>query len=54
MKEICCHTCAYLIIMDPDKTRLFEDRWGCDYHKLYDGEVSDIRWQSCDSHNEYS
>jgi hypothetical protein len=26
MKEICCHTCAYLIIMDPDKTRLFEQK----------------------------
>lgn len=50
MKEICCHTCAYLIIMEPDKSRLFEDRWGCDYHKLYNGEVSDTRWQSCDSH----
>ena len=50
MKDICCHTCAYLIIMDSDKSRLFEDKWGCTLHNLYNGEVSDTMWQSCDSH----
>lgn len=25
--------------MEPDKNRLFPDRWGCNLHKLYNGEV---------------
>jgi hypothetical protein len=36
--------------MDSDKSRLFEDKWGCTLHNLYNGEVSDTMWQSCDSH----
>jgi hypothetical protein len=52
MKEKnCCKTCAHLIEMDPDLSRLlFPDRWGCDFHKLYNGEVSDPHWQSCPEH----
>jgi hypothetical protein len=50
MKDICCHTCAYIIIMEPDKSRLFEDKWGCTFHNLYNGEVSDPHWQSCPEH----
>lgn len=36
--------------MEPDHTRLFYDRYGCDLHKLYDGEVSEPHWQSCPEH----
>jgi hypothetical protein len=36
--------------MEPDHTRLFSDRYGCDFHKLYDGEVSEPHWQSCPEH----
>ena len=50
MKEKCCANCAYFIEMEPDHTRLFSDRYGCDLHKLYDGEVSNPHWQSCPQH----
>jgi hypothetical protein len=50
MKDICCHNCTHLIKMEPDKKRLFPDRWGCNLHKLYNGEVSDPHWQSCPEH----
>jgi hypothetical protein len=50
MKEICCKNCAYLIIMEPDKSRLFEDKWGCTFHNLYNGELCDPHWQSCPEH----
>jgi hypothetical protein len=51
MKEKnCCKTCAHFIEMEPDRSRLFPDRWGCDFHKLYNGEVSDPHWQSCPEH----
>ena len=46
-QEVCCKNCAYFIEMEPDYNRLFSDRYGCDLHKLYDGEVSDPHWQSC-------
>jgi len=46
----CCKSCAYLIEMEPDDSRLFSYRYGCDLHKLYDGEVSDPHWQSCPRH----
>jgi hypothetical protein len=36
--------------MEPDHSRFFSDRYGCDLHKLYDGEVSDPHWQSCPEH----
>ena len=50
MKEICCSNCAHFIEMEPDNDRLFSHRYGCNYHKLYDGEVSDPHWQSCPQH----
>ena len=46
-QEVCCKNCAHFIEMEPDNTRLFSDRYGCNLHKLYDGEVSDPHWQSC-------
>ena len=49
-QEACCKSCAYFIEMEPDHTRLFPDRYGCDLHKLYDGEVSEPHWQSCPEH----
>ena len=49
-QEVCCKNCAYFIEIEPDNTRLFSDRYGCNYHKLYDGEVSDPSWQSCPQH----
>ena len=49
-QEVCCKNCAHFIEMEPDNTRLFSDRYGCDFHKLYDGEVSDPHWQSCPEH----
>jgi hypothetical protein len=45
-----CRTCVHLIEMEPDHSRLFRDRWGCDFHKLYNGEVSDPYWQGCPEH----
>lgn len=48
MKEKdCCKTCTHFIEMEPDYSRLFSDRYGCNLHKLYNGEVSDPHWQSC-------
>lgn len=49
-KEKFCANCVHFIEMEPDYNRLFSDRYGCNYHKLYDGEVSDPRWQSCPQH----
>ena len=46
----CCKSCAYLIEMEPDDSRLFSYRYGCGLHKLYDGEVSDPHWQRCPDH----
>lgn len=50
MKEVCCNNCSYFIEMEPDYTRLFSERYGCNLHKLYEGEVSDPHWQSCPEH----
>jgi hypothetical protein len=50
MREICCKTCGHFTTMDPDHTRLFPDRYGCELHRLYNGEVSDPNWQSCPEH----
>jgi hypothetical protein len=49
-QEVCCKNCTHFIEMEPDHTRLFSDRYGCDFHKLYDGEVSEPHWQSCPEH----
>ena len=46
-EEGCCKNCAYFIEMEPDNNRLFSERYGCNLHKLYDGEVSLPRWQNC-------
>jgi hypothetical protein len=45
-----CYSCGHFIIMEPDNSKLFSDRYGCGLHKLYDGEVSDPHWQSCPDH----
>ena len=39
-EEGCCKNCAYFIEMEPDNNRLFSERYGCNLHKLYDGEVT--------------
>ena len=52
-QEVCCKNCAYFIEMEPDHNRLFSDRYGCDLHKLYDGEVSDPHWQSCSEYQSH-
>jgi hypothetical protein len=39
--------------MEPDHTRLFSDRYGCDFHNLYNGEVSYPHWQSCPQHQSF-
>ena len=49
-RESSCWTCAHLIKMEPDSSRLFPDRYGCEYHRLYDGEVIDPHWQGCPDH----
>jgi hypothetical protein len=49
-KQGVCKTCAHFIEMEPDHNRLFSVRYGCDFHKLYNGEVSDPHWQSCPEH----
>ena len=45
----CCKNCFYVRSWE-DKNYFFQRRWGCDYHKLYDGEVSHPDSQSCDKH----
>jgi hypothetical protein len=52
-QEVCCKSCAHFIEMEPDHNRLFSDRYGCDLHKLYDGEVSHPHWQSCPEHQSH-
>jgi hypothetical protein len=49
-EEGCCKNCAYFIEMEPDNNRLFSERYGCNLHKLYDGEVSHPHWQNCPDH----
>lgn len=53
MRELCCKNCAYFIEMERDNSKLFPDRYGCDFHKLYDGEVSDPLSQCCPQHYSY-
>jgi len=45
--KICCTNCAHIVNTEETPTR--SKGYGCNLHKLYNGEVSMPEWQSCES-----